>query len=57
VLVFFFVLLIDPPSTPPPPQYRELSRDKRLRIRLFKNLYWKHTAIAEYEGVSLRQIS
>ena len=57
--VFLSVLLMDPPSTPPPPppQHRELSRDKRLRIRLLKNLHWKHTAIAEHEGVSLRQIS
>ena len=53
-------LFIDPPTTPLQQQlqlyYHELSRDKRLRIRLFKELYWKYIIITEHEGVSIRQI-
>jgi len=56
---------MDLPSTPPPPpppqqqqqqcfKRSDLSRDKRLRIQLLKELYWKHTAIAEHEDVLLR---
>jgi hypothetical protein len=46
----------DPPSTPPS-QYRQLSRDQRLRIQLLKDLHWKHVAIAEHENVSSHQVS
>jgi hypothetical protein len=52
---------MDPPTTPPQQQlqlhYHELSRDKRLRIRLLKELHWKYAIIAEHEGVSIRQVS
>jgi hypothetical protein len=55
--LFTIYLSMEPPNTPPQPVRRLLTRDKRLRIQLLKELSWKHAAITKYKNISLRQIS